>query len=126
MRKPITKKPDREKFYRIAINTIREFGGTPAEPNRDDCRNEFNIETLAGTARVIVSKLDVMDSKAPPDIYSRFSEPERASQKWGDWNVSRISGKWNHHFPDGFTTAEAEEVLRLWLEKITGKVPATA
>jgi hypothetical protein len=48
-------------------------------------------------------------------VFTRFDDPKTARQLV---DCNRFSGKWNHHYFDGWTVETAINDLSVWLKKV--------
>jgi hypothetical protein len=72
----------------------------------------FTLETKAGRLRL---HPDADQREGPGTLYTCFDNPEAARQLV---DCNKFSGKWNHHYFDGWTVDTAIYDLTLQLKKV--------
>lgn len=108
-RKPITRKPERERFKREVVKLILRYG--IQRPN--GAPNEFRMNSKAGPLDVSVSQFGCDDS--PATVFTRFDFAIQGESLCG---ASVPSGKHNFHFSPGTSCDDALEMLERHFERI--------
>ena len=103
-----TTKKQRNIFLAQAVKLLLDLG---AQQDGGETLYRFTLQTKAGRLRL---HPDADQHEGPGTVYTCFDDVEAARQ-FVDCN--RFSGKWNHHYFDGWTveTALAEFSARLRL-----------
>lgn len=102
-------KRERDRFVKQANALIENLGGTISF--RDE-RYPWRLETQVGPLFLFVEENTI---GGPGTVFTRFENPSDAKQLV---ECNPYSGKWNHHFFDGWTVKDALEHLEFWLRKV--------
>lgn len=103
-----TRKKDRKQFIDKVAQLLLSFGAI-----QDGSEHyPFTLTTNAGPLRL---HLDVEQSDGLGTVFTRFDDPQTA-KKLVDCN--QYSGKWNHHYFDGWTVETALADLSFQLKKV--------
>ena len=106
MRKARFTKAQRESFLEKVRELLLRLSA------RQEGEDEFVLETKAGRLRL---HPDSHDDMGLGDVFGRFDAPE-AARHLVDCNP--FSGKWNHHYFDGWTIETAIDDLTSRLRKV--------
>ncbi len=101
----LTRKKQRELFLAKAKKLLLDLG---AKQEGD----EFILQTKAGRLKLHPSEYE---GEELGTVFARFDDPQAARQ-FVDCN--RFSGKWNHHYFDGWTVETAIDDLACQLQKV--------
>jgi hypothetical protein len=106
------RKRERQRFVKEAKALLLSLG---ADPKGDD----FVLQTKAGTLTLHATenRLDGVGT-----VFTRFDDP-KAARQFVDCNP--FSGKWNHHYFDGWTVESALSDLKYQLGKVLLVADAT-
>ena len=100
---------DRERFERRANELIESLGATQDEGGY------WHLETLLGPLQLRVEKHDGRKPGGPGSVFARFDNPKPAYELT---DCNPHSGKWNHHYFDGWTTPQALSDLAFHLRRV--------
>jgi hypothetical protein len=101
------RKRDRQRFVRLCNELIARLGGVPSD---GICR--WELATRYGPLGLTVSENRI---EGPGTVFTRFDDPQTA-RRHVDCNP--YSGKWNHHYFDGWTVEAAIADLERWLRSV--------
>ena len=90
------RKRDRQRFVRHCQDLIISLGGV-----RSEGFNEWELQTRYGRLGLTVRE---NATTGPGTVYTRFDDPTTAHPHTG---CNPHSGKWNHHYFDGWTVDTA-------------------
>ena len=90
------RKRDRERFVKRCNEVIASLGGT-----RSDGIYQWELATRYGSLGLSVSENRF---EGPGTVFTRFDDPKAARRHT---NCNPHSGKWNHHYFDGWTVETA-------------------
>jgi hypothetical protein len=107
----VSRKKRRELFLAKAKALLLDLG---AEPKGDD----YILQTKAG--RLVLHPSDY-EGEEVGTVFSRFDDPEAARQLV---DCNRFSGKWNHHYFNGWTVESAIADLSAQLRRVTPTEPS--
>lgn len=96
------KKHNREKWAKRANALIESLGAEPV-----DDHYPWRLETKAGMLSLRV-EANALRNHGPGTVFTRFDSPPDAKYLI---DCNPYSGKWNHHFFDGWTVEEALAAL---------------
>jgi hypothetical protein len=77
--------------------------------------NDFVLQTKAGR---LTLRLVSTDTTGLGSVFARFDDPQRAGRMV---NCNRLSGRWNHHYVDGWTVETAIDGLSSRLKMVLGR-----
>jgi hypothetical protein len=101
------RKRDRERFVRLANKLIESLGGRHL-----DRHDEWELETRFGRLLLHVVENRI---EGPGTVFTRFDNAKAAHPHTG---CNPHSGKWNHHFFDGWSVDAALTDLEYQLKKV--------
>ncbi len=104
------RKRDRERWAKQATALLVRLGAQWV-----DHHYLLAMETRAGLLRLIVEQHDGRKPGGPGTVYARFEDPKRATEYVV---CNPFSGKWNHHYFDGWTVEASIDHLRICLEPL--------
>jgi hypothetical protein len=99
------RKKERQRFVKQVKELLVKLG---AEQRGE----EFTLETKAGWLTLHPTE---NFTDGPGTVFGRFTDPTAAR---GLVDCNPHSGKWNHHYFNGWTVNEAIENLSFWLKHV--------
>jgi hypothetical protein len=107
-RDQVMRKSERQRFVKKATQLLLDLGakqdGGEVYP--------FTLQTKAGRL-LLHPDADQLDGLGT--VFTCFDDPQAARQLV---DCNRFSGKWNHHYFDGWTVETAIDNLLFWLGKV--------
>jgi hypothetical protein len=104
----IMRKKERQRFVRKAIELLLCIGAK----QDDSGAYRYTLQTKAGDLHLIPEENTTIGLGT---LFTRFDDPQAARQ-YVDCNM--YSGKWNHHYFDGWTVKTAIADITYWLGKV--------
>lgn len=101
-------KKERQRFVQKAVELLLSLGAKEIEGKL----YRFSLQTKAGCLNLTPEE---NQSIGLGTLFTRFDDPT-AARKLVDCN--RYSGKWNHHYFDGWDAETAVADLKFWLGKV--------
>ena len=98
-------KKQRQVFFTKAKELLLSLGATQKG-------DDFTLQTKAGTLTIHPNSNDTIGLGT---VFARFDDPHAARQLV---DCNRFSGKWNHHYFDGWTVETAINDLSVQLKKV--------
>jgi hypothetical protein len=108
MEEQIMRKNERQQFVKQVIQLLQSLG---AKENEGELYR-FIIQTKAGSLHLTPEANTTIGLGT---LFTRFDDPTAARQIV---DCNKFSGKWNHHYFDGWTVETAIADLNYWLGKI--------
>ena len=108
-RHPKRKPRDIQQFLARVIELLQSLGAVET-----DSTYRFTLETKAGR---LTLHPDPNDTMGIGTVFTRFDDPQRAVALLGQ-SVNQYSGKWNHHYFDGWTVETALADFEFQLRRV--------
>jgi hypothetical protein len=101
-------KKERQRFVQKAVELLLSLGAKENEGNL----YRFTMQTKAGSLHLTP---EANTTVGLGTLFTRFDDPATARQIV---DCNKYSGKWNHHYFDGWTVETAIADLKYWLGKV--------
>ena len=102
------RKKERQRFVKQAVQLLLSLG---AKQDGSEAYR-FTLQTKAGCLHL---HPDENRTGGPGTLFTRFDDPQAARQLV---DCNQFSGKWNHHYFDGWDVDTAIADLTYWLNKV--------